>query len=77
MAIYVTEKISYGLGWITTYRITPEINPFPIMLNIQSKLTLGDQVSIPYFRRLKKIPFEISIKLVPTHFPQQQKYIQA
>ena len=29
---YVTKKISYGLGWTTTYNIRPEINPFQSML---------------------------------------------
>ena len=71
------EKTYYGLGWTTTDRMTPEINPFPIMLNIQLKLTLRDQGSVPYFGRLKQIPIEHSIKLVPTHCPQKQKNIQA
>ena len=40
----VTKKTSYGLGWTTLDRMTPEINPFPSMLNIQSKLTLREHV---------------------------------
>ena len=43
VANFVMEKISYGLGWTTTDRMTLEINPFQIMLNIQKKLTLRDK----------------------------------
>ena len=53
VANYFTEKISYGLGWTTIYMMTQIINPFPIMLNIQAKLTLRDQGGVPYSRRLK------------------------
>ena len=43
VANYVTKKISYGLGWTTIDRMTPKINPFPSMLNIQVKITLRDK----------------------------------
>ena len=43
------------------------------MINIQVKLMLRDQGGITYSRHSKSIPVDISIKLVPTHFPQQQK----
>ena len=55
--------------------MTPKIDPFQTMLDIEMKLTLRDNI-VPYSRRSKNIPIEISIKLVTTHCPQQQQDIE-